>query len=133
LRDEFLRLSRFAIAGVLGFLVDVGVLALTIAMLGPYWGRVVSFLAAVAATWIINRRYAFADRASGRQPGIEFVGYLGVMLAGGAVNYAVYGAVVGYFGSSGVLPYIGVALGSLAGMLVNLLLARQLVFRHKRQ
>jgi putative flippase GtrA len=133
LKDEFRRIGYFALAGVLGFLVDAGVLALTIATLGPYWGRVVSFFAAVAVTWVINRRYAFADRVSRRRPSVEFVGYLGVMLAGGAVNYAVYGAVIGYFGSSGPFPYIGVALGSLVGMLVNVLLARQLVFRHKRQ
>ena len=129
---ETRRVFRFALAGVAGFAVDAAVLFLTLGVLGPYLGRVLSFLAAVAATWVINRRYAFVDRASGNSLAVEFLSYLMAMLAGGAVNLGVYAALVGTFGASGVIPFAGVAAGSLAGMVVNLVLARFLVFRHQR-
>lgn len=132
MKDELRRAYRFALAGSLGFAVDAGVLLLVIAALGPYWGRALSFLAAVVATWLLNRRYAFADRTSGRHPLIEFVSYLAAMLAGGVVNYGVYAAIVALAGSAGVVPYLGVAAGSLVGMAVNLALARLVVFRHGR-
>ena len=103
-----------------------------IGMLGPYWGRALSFSAAVLVTWLINRRYAFSDRASGQSLSGEFASYLSAMLVGGAVNYAVYAAGIGMFGSGGAIPYLAVAAGSLAGMAVNLALARLFIFRHER-
>jgi putative flippase GtrA len=129
---EVRRVYRFALAGVAGFAVDAAVLFLTLGILGPYLGRALSFLAAVAATWAINRRYAFADRASGNSLAVEFLSYLTAMLAGGLVNLGTYALIVGTLGSSGVILFAGVAAGSLAGMVVNLILARFLVFRHQR-
>lgn len=129
---ELRRVYRFALAGAAGFVVDASVLFFTLGWLGPYFGRALSFLVAVAATWMINRRYAFADRASGTGLIAEFLTYFMAMLAGGAVNVGVYAAIIGAFGASGFMPFAGVAAGSLAGMAVNLGLARWMVFRHQR-
>lgn len=123
------RLALFAVAGVLGLIVDVGVLYLLAPWLGWYAARVLSFLAAATATWAFNRRFTFAV---GRPASLwrEYVSYVVAMLGGAAVNYAVYvltlHSVEGPWAAA-----LGVALGSLCGMVVNYLSARHLVFRSR--
>jgi len=121
------RLLLFALAGTVGFVVDAGVLYALAPWLGWYAARVASFLAAATATWLINRRYTFAVE---RPPSLwrEYLAYLGAMLGGAAVNYAVYALVLQFVHGRGA-ALLGVALGSLAGMAVNYLSARHLVFR----
>ena len=93
--------------------------------MGPYWGRCVSFLAAVSVTWLLNRKFTFASRAL---PGPEFVRFVTANAVGVAINFATYTLVIVLFGASGFFPVIGVALGSLAGLAVNFTLSRTLVF-----
>ena len=119
----------FGAAGVAGLGIDVGVLYLALALgAGPYAGRVLSFLCAVFVTWQVNRRYTFgaARRLSAWR---EWWAYLGAMLGGGAVNYAVYSALVAFGPRHPLLPLVAVAAGSLAGMGVNFAGAKLLVFR----
>ena len=123
----------FGIAGTLGFLVDAGVVSLLVNGLGanPYLARLVSFLCAVAATFAFNRRYTFAASApqslwaQGRR-------YLLAMSGGFVVNYGSYAALV--HGSELVRdwPVIGVAVGSVAGLVVNYLSSRFWVFGRAR-
>ena len=81
------RLFRFAVGGVVGFVVDSGVLYVLIAFgLNPYAARVPSFLAAATSTWLVNRYWTFADRRGARRSA-EWTRYLAAMLAGGVVNY----------------------------------------------
>ncbi|WP_408161241.1 GtrA family protein [Caballeronia jiangsuensis] len=62
MQREFL---RFDFAGVVGFVVDAGVLYAALSLgCGPYLGRVISFLCAAFVTWQINRRITFARRAT---------------------------------------------------------------------
>lgn len=124
------RTWRFALVGAAGFVVDAGVLALMMPLAGPWWGRILSFAAAVLATWLLNRNFTFRDRQSGLSPWREFARYAAAMLGGGAVNYLVYGAIIANLGADDLRPYAAVALGSISGMAVNLLLARFAVFRH---
>ncbi|WPH20748.1 GtrA family protein [Variovorax paradoxus] len=125
---EFL---AFAIVGAAGFVVDVAVLYLAAPLLGWYGARVLSFLAAATATWALNRRYTFAARrASGAATPIvrEYLGYLVTMLGGAVVNYGAYVLVLHWLEGPWV-PALGVALGSCAGLVVNFVSARYLVFR----
>lgn len=124
------RILRFGLAGVVGFVVDAGALAVVIGIMGPFWGRALSFFCAVIATWLINRSVTFADRHSGLPLWREFAHYLVAMLGGGVVNYAVYALVIWLAGQAGYWPTLAVAAGSLAGMGINLALARFAVFRH---
>ena len=119
----------FAVAGVVGLLVDIAVLYALRGAVGPFYGRVVSFSAAVLATWLVNRSITFGDRRSGLSRRREFTAYFTLMLAGGAVNYATYSALV--LGSELVRQhlFLGVAAGSLAGMAVNFMTSRYLLFR----
>jgi putative flippase GtrA len=124
---------RFAIAGVAGFLVDAGVLWLTLRLgLGYFAGRALSFLAAAWVTWQINRRFTFAGRRGG-SVWHEWWRYLSAMSIGGCINYAAYSAVVLTLHRTPFVPFLGVAAGSLAGLAVNFASARWWVFRHQQQ
>ncbi|MGO6986974.1 GtrA family protein, partial [Rhizobium leguminosarum] len=47
------KLIRFTIAGVIGFLVDAGILSVLLALtpLGPFLARLVAIALAMASTW----------------------------------------------------------------------------------
>jgi putative flippase GtrA len=122
-------LVLFGLVGVAGFIVDAGVLYLLKSSLGLYYGRVFSFISAVLTTWILNRHLTFSERASGLSLSHEFSRYFGLMLGGGLVNYASYALLVYFVEFVARQPVWGVAAGSCAGMLVNYLTARFLVFR----
>ena len=132
LRTARRELFGFVLAGVLGLLVDTGVLYAVRETLGLVLGRALSFLAAVLTTWVVNRTLTFRHRHSGLGLAREFWRYLGLMLAGGAVNYLVYLLLVWNWTQAEHHPVLGVAAGSLAGMAVNWLSARFLVFAHRR-
>jgi putative flippase GtrA len=98
--------------------------------LGPYGARVISFLVAVVATWLINRSFAFkAQRGEHLPIWREFLHYLGAMILGGAVNYAVYAVLVATIPLFAEYLILAVAGGVAAGMVVNFLLADKLVFK----
>lgn len=123
------RLLRFAVVGVLGFLVDAGVLTLLVGPAGidPYLARVPSFLAAATATWLCNRYWTFADRR-GRERLAELRRWLLAMAGGGLVNYGVYAALLATVPAVQAWPVLGVAAGSLAGMLVNFATSSRWIF-----
>ncbi|MDB5828715.1 MAG: GtrA family protein [Variovorax sp.] len=125
---EFL---TFAAVGIVGLGVDVGVLYLAAPVLGWYLGRAVSFLAAASTTWALNRRYTFAARSSNTSMAREYLGYLATMLGGAVINYAMYAATLHWVDARWA-PALGVALGSCAGLAVNFLSARHLVFKARR-
>ncbi len=119
----------FALAGIVGLIVDIAVLYAVRGAIGPFYGRAVSFFAAVVATWLVNRTLTFRGRHSGMSRKREFTAYFTLMLAGGAVNYAAYSALVLASDTVRQHLFLGVAAGSLAGMVVNFLTSRFLLFR----
>ena len=120
----------FGAVGTIGFLIDVAVLHFLGGLIGLFYGRAVSFLAAVLVTWLLNRRWTFKHLRSGLASSREFAVYLVLMLVGGAVNYAVYVTLVVSYQLALQHPVIGVAAGSLAGMLINFLASRFILFRY---
>jgi len=123
----------FCVAGALAFAVDAGVLQLLLLapQADPYSARVLSFLCAVTTTWLFNRRVTFAH-GSGLPLHREWMLYVGTQLGGFAVNYAVYALLVYSIDLVRAWPVLGVAAGSVAGLLVNFVAARRLVFRQPR-
>lgn len=118
----------FALVGVLGFGVDASVLYAGLKLgLGLDSGRVVSYLAAVTATWALNRRFTFG--ASRRHPLIEWARFAATQLSGAVVNLGTYFALVSVSGLVDRFPILGVAAGSLAGLTLNFTVARLYVFR----
>ncbi|KKB08705.1 GtrA family protein [Devosia chinhatensis] len=122
---------RFGLAGAIGFGVDAGTLLVAAPLLGPVWGRLVSFAAAVLTTWAINRNLAFADRPRTTGKGLELLRYFGAMLPGAAVNWLAYGIVLALLAETTMVLVLAVAAGSLAGMATNLVAADRLVFRRR--
>ena len=127
LGKEFL---SFAVVGAIGFVVDLGALYLLAPHLGWYGGRVASFIAAATATWLLNRYVTFRARPSGTSVAREYAHYMLTMLGGALVNYAAYALTLHWAGGAASwVPALGVAVGSCAGLSVNFLSARYLVFR----
>lgn len=124
---------RFALVGAVGFFVDAGVLQIAVRQIGsdPYVGRVLSFLAAASATWILNRRYTFAPTGD---IGLhrEWLQYVSLMVTGGAVNYLVYALCV--MSSELVRKYLvlGVAMGSISGLVFNYASSKYMLFERGR-
>lgn len=130
----------FCLVGAGGFLVDAGALAFAINVLGmqPYSGRVLSYLLAATFTWILNRRLTFG--ASHGRAWVEWLRYLVMGGVGGGANFAAYSVVVAlstrlpqqYAQFEACAPYVGVAIGSAIGLMVNFTLAKKLVFRGRQ-
>ncbi len=120
----------FAIVGVIGFVVDAGVVQLLVREfhVNPYGARVVSFLAAATTTWSFNRRYTFAGHSSGSRR-IELLRYLVAMALGFALNYGAYAACLMFWPLVHRWPAIGVAAGSVAGAIVNFVSSKYWIFR----
>lgn len=110
--------------------MDAGLLhALTsAASLDPVSARLVSFLAAVTATWALNRSMTFADRASPRAIR-EWGRYFGVSAFGAGFNFIVYLAAVGFSPWFAARPVAALALASALAMCVNYLGYKHLAFR----
>ncbi len=123
----------FAISGVLGFVVDAGIVQFLVRELGtnPYGARVVSFLAAATTTWGFNRTYTFAGHGGGSRRR-QLVRYLVAMAFGFALNYGAYVACVLLWPLVRQWPAIGVAAGSVAGAMVNFLSSKYWIFRPQR-
>jgi putative flippase GtrA len=121
----------FAAAGTLGFVVDTSILYMLQSFgLRFGWARIVSFLAAVITTWIINRWLTF--RVDAPVTPTEFFKYLGAMSVGGIINYGVSYVVVTEYPIGTATGVLAVAAGSVSGLLVNYLSSKLWVFATKR-
>lgn len=126
-----IQFSKFAVIGGVGFFVDVGVLyLLRHAGLDLYSARVFSFIAAATFTWIGNRLFTFRTASEARRRLTEeWFLYLGAMSFGGLVNYGVYALLVTVSAPFREHPWLAVAGGTGAGMLINFLFARRILHR----
>lgn len=125
-------LFRFGSVGVVGFLVDAGVLtAVMLLGTGPWLGRVFSYVVAATATFTLNRAWTFRGADRSRPVTRDWGVFLLVNLVGFACNYGTYAAMVAGIPLVREFPVLGVAAGSLAGMTGNFLLSRRYVFRNR--
>ncbi|MCB4821067.1 GtrA family protein [Roseicella aerolata] len=124
----FAQLLRFGVVGVAGFLVDAGVLTLAIFFgLGPWLGRVVSYVVAASTTFTLNRAWTF--RGASDAPAMrQWALFLLVNLVGFACNYGTYAVLIALVPLVAANPVLGVAAGSLAGLMGNFILSRRFVF-----
>ena len=118
-----MRFFLFCAVGTGGFLVDSGVFIAAATLFPTLLSRFLSFSAAVLFTYVLNRRLTF--RVTNRAHASEFCRYYANMVLG--VFYAAF--VVSPFVKT--YPVAGIALGSIAGLIVNFLTSRVL-FRTKR-
>lgn len=120
---------RFCIVGAIGFLIDAGILqALVVGMdSNPYGARIISFLAAASGTWLLNRRYTFAVDKKPKTS--EWLYYMACMVLGALVNYGAYAFSITSWDIIAKQPWLGVAIGSIAGLGVNFATSRMLFRR----
>lgn len=120
----------FCIGGVIGFVVDAGILRLLVSgvQMDAYAARVISFLCAATATWLWNRHRTFRGT---RRYGLlgEWTRYLFAMSGGFVVNYATYALLYTLSPLVQRYPELGVAAGSVAGLVVNYLSSRWWIYR----
>lgn len=126
--EQFL---RFGVVGTVGFVVDAGVLLGMMALgLGPYGGRVVSYLIAASTTFALNRAWTFRTARRDAPVAAQWGRFVLLNLAGFAANYGTYAALVAGVPLVAAHPVLGVAAGSVAGMFINFGLSRRFVFRN---
>jgi putative flippase GtrA len=127
--DRFREIVFFGIAGTVGFFIDVAVTVLFEPLIGDYLARIPGLVAAATSTWLINRSLTFKTRKS-RHTSVwkEYLHYLSLMFAGAVISYGVYAVIVTLVSYSPFRILIAIALGSLAGMVVNYLSSRRFVY-----
>lgn len=121
----------FCVVGGVGFVIDVAALGMMRGVFGVFGARIFSFLTAATVTWLLNRSVTFSGKSKtdGRGMVREYFHYLGIMAAGGIVNYAIYSALAWNFDQSlwGLSAYV--AAGSIAGLGVNYLGVSRWLYR----
>ncbi len=117
---------------MVGFVIDAGILqALVVAVhANPYIARIASFLAAASGTWLMNRHYTFTVRHKATHT--EWLRYVGFMVLGALVNYGAFALCITFLTLVRTRPWLGVAIGSVAGLGVNFTTSR-LIFLHSSQ
>jgi putative flippase GtrA len=120
---------RFGVVGSAGFTTDAVLLMLLVQGLdwNPYAARLLSFLCGTALTWLLNRLFTFFRRA-GANRRREYLRYLLVQSAGGAINLGVYSLVLGLLPPLELAPLMAMAAGSFSAMWLNFFGARHLAF-----
>ena len=120
---------RFALVGVIGFVIDAGLLWLLVREGGdPLLARCLTFPLAVLVTWYLNRIWSFGSSLKAR-PGPEVRNYFFVQVVGAFGNYAVYVAVLQFIEPTANNVLIAVAIGAIFGLAINFTGAKAFVFR----
>lgn len=124
------QMLRFGLVGTLGFAVDTAVVYAAHFGLGLdlYSAGALAYLTAASTNWLLNRRFTFPE-ARGQHAGAQWLRFVVTQLAGFALNRGTYAALIATVAAARAEPVLAVAAGSLAGMAVNFLAARFLVFR----
>lgn len=121
------RFLRFACVGAVGFVVDAGILT-TLMQWGwqPLLARLVSFPAAVATTWLLNKAWTFA--AVTARPGGGYMRYSGIQIVGALINLGIFTMLITAFPASRAVPWVPLAAAALVALVFNYLATRHLVF-----
>ena len=122
----------YGLTGVLGFLVDAGVLHLLVSDWNTnlFLARGCSFTCAATTTWVVNRVVTFSStHRKARQLVAEWAAYFVASLGGGCVNYLVFALAVHLSPTLYETPSIAVGFGTIAGTTFNFIMYARYVFR----
>ncbi|MGD9946904.1 MAG: GtrA family protein [Desulfobulbus sp.] len=120
---------RFFLVGTAAFVVNGALVELLVGAIGPVKAQLLAFPLAATVAWWLNRKYTFG--ASGHKLHREWLHYILANSIGWLINNGVYLVLIYRFALAARHPSLAVAAGSIAGMFVNFILSRQLVFRKK--
>jgi putative flippase GtrA len=122
----------YGLTGVLGFLVDAGVLHFMVSdwHTNLFLARGCSFTCAATTTWMVNRVVTFSSaHRQARQLVAEWAAYFVASLGGGCVNYLVFALAVHLSSTLYETPSIAVLIGTIAGTTFNFIMYARYVFR----
>ena len=126
----------FSIIGTLGLFVDLAVLYFTSQVCDFVFARLISFICAVLTTWALNRKLTFKPNVISQSTiNIyfylnEFAKYFMANLFGGIVNLSTYYVYL-TFNKGPADIYIATVSGGVAGLILNFILSKKLVFKQK--
>lgn len=127
------QIFRFLQVGLVGFTVDVAVISTLLYGLdleetdaGLVGSRVVSFLAAISATFLLNARYTFGSRLRHASFGI----YVAIQCLGAFINLGTYTVLV-LLGPFNDAPLVALAIGSASATVTNFVLVRKFVYNRE--
>ena len=125
------RFLRFACVGAVGFVVDAGILTMLM-QLGwqPVLARLVSFPAAVATTWLLNKAWTFAADAASAGGG--YMRYSGIQIIGALINLGIFTLLISAFPAFRAVPWLPLAAAALVALVFNYLATRHLVFNSRK-
>jgi putative flippase GtrA len=121
--------ARFACVGTGGFVVDTCLVHALRSSVGLYAAAISAYIGASVITWILNRSWTFKARVTARPTFQQWLSYLGASSGGFVLNRGAFFAAVTYSGFVAEHPVLGVAIGSIAGLMLNFALSRAVVFR----
>ncbi|MEO1639621.1 MAG: GtrA family protein [Pseudomonadota bacterium] len=123
------QIMRFAVVGVIGLLVDGGILWLLLSFeVDPFLARALSFPVAVVVTWALNRAWTFRADYVDRKIG-QFGRYFAVQVTGTLLNYCIYAVIIAIAGTADRTIMIAFLCGSALAAVFNFLGARAVAFR----
>jgi putative flippase GtrA len=131
-RLQLRTLLWFGLTGVLGFLVDAGVLHFLVSHWNTnlFLARGCSFTCAATTTWMVNRIVTFSStHRQARRLVAEWAAYFVASLGGGCVNYVVFALAVHLSSKLYETPSIAVGIGTIAGTTFNFIMYARYVFR----
>jgi putative flippase GtrA len=126
---------RFAVAGSIGFCVDLVVLLTLVDVfnVAPLPAKAGAFAVALPTTWLINRAWTFRRSTGARKLSLrEFMAYLAIQLTGASFNFATFaGCLMALPFSGDPALIVASAAGVVAGMSINFAGNKWIVFRRR--
>jgi putative flippase GtrA len=121
------QILRFGVAGVIGFVVNAGIVGGLAHSIGPILAQVLAFPVAATVTWWLNRRYTFG--ASQQEWHREWLRYVTANALGWSTNNGVYFLLILQSALMYKHPTLAVATSSLMGMFFNFAISKWVVFK----
>lgn len=123
------QMLRFGVVGACGFVVDTATVYALRAALGLYGAGLAAFFVAATVTWALNRAWTFRGLGGARAAHHQWLRFLAANSIGFVLNRGAYALLVTFSALCVAFPVLATAGGAVAGMGVNFLLSRRLVFR----
>lgn len=127
------QVSRFAIVGALGFIVDGGILSLLNSVYGVdvVTSRLTSFAVAVTVTWYLNRHRTFADRKDERAA-LEWGRYAIANSVGALLNMGIFFWLYYRFPIFAYYPLLPLAIASSVALFFNFFASKHFAFNRRQ-
>ena len=122
------QIAAFGCTGLFGLALDIATVYALRRPLGLYGAGMVAYLVAATGNWALNRLWTFrhADQTAAHR---QWAMFLVVNLAGLVLNRGTYALLITFVPACAEEPAYAVAAGAVAGMGVNFILTRRLVFK----